>query len=143
MDIMKNQIRSYPSLAASLIFALGALLTPGAALAVNVSKTATAGAYSVTLKVLPAESFRGPKADMVRDGGAEPNLLNGAAHPNHHLVAFERKRQARGGCGGGNQLPPAFLQSGRLEEASSRAHARGRRRARDHSLRQQRGSPFG
>jgi hypothetical protein len=85
---LKKPIRPYPSLAAALIFALGALLIPGATLAVNVSKTATAGAYSVTLKVLPAESFRGPKAEMARDGGAEPNFLNGPEHPNHHLVAF-------------------------------------------------------
>jgi len=56
-----------------------------------ISETATAGVYSITLKVLPAESFSAPKAAMVRDGGAEPNLLNGPAHPNHHLVAFVTK----------------------------------------------------
>jgi hypothetical protein len=91
MDIMRNRLRSCPSLAAASIFALAALPTPGAAQAVHVSKTATAGTYSVTLKVLPAESFRGPKAEMARDGGAEPNRLNGSAHPNHHMVAFVKE----------------------------------------------------
>jgi hypothetical protein len=88
---MKNKIRLYPSLAAALIFAFAALLIPGATLAANVSKTAAAGAYSVTLKVLPAESFRGPKTEMARDGGAEPNFVNGPEHPNHHMVAFVKE----------------------------------------------------
>jgi hypothetical protein len=71
-----------------LAFAITSLLLPMAAHAANISKTAVAGTYSVTLKVLPAESFSGPKAEMARDGGAEPNKLNGPAHPNHHMVAF-------------------------------------------------------
>ncbi len=50
-----------------------------------------AGPYSVTLKVLPAESFSGPHAEMVRDAGAKPNLLNGPEQPNHHMVAFVKR----------------------------------------------------
>lgn len=88
---MKTKIRSYPFLAAALIFALGLLLAPGAAQAQTVSKTAKAGIFSVTLKVLPAESFTGPKSAMVKDSGAEPNTLNGPDHPNHHMVAFVKK----------------------------------------------------
>jgi hypothetical protein len=88
---MKFQIRSYASLATASVFTFGALLVPGSAHARTVSKTAAAGAYSVTLKVLPAESFRGPKAEMVRDGGAAPDTLKGSEHPNHHLVVFVAK----------------------------------------------------
>lgn len=91
---MKIQIRFYPSFAAGLTLALGALLVTGAALAQTISQTAKAGDYSVTLKVLPAESFSGPKAEMVQDGGASPNMLNGPMHPNHHLVAFVEKSGA-------------------------------------------------
>lgn len=54
----------------------------------NVSKTAKAGAYSVTLKVLPAESFVGVNHEMARDGGAEPDAVEATPVPNHHLVAF-------------------------------------------------------
>lgn len=75
-------------LAAALILGFGVLLAPIAVHAQVVSKTAKAGSYTVNLKVLPAESFTGAKAAMTRDGGAEPNLLNGPEHPNHHLVAF-------------------------------------------------------
>lgn len=64
------------------------LLMPLAAQAQTISKTARTGVYSITLKVLPAESFGGPHAEMAQDGGAEPNLINGPEHPNHHLVAF-------------------------------------------------------
>ena len=48
----------------------------------------TAGPYSVTLKVLPPESFEGPKAEMAWDGGAKPMPVGAPANPNHHLVAF-------------------------------------------------------
>lgn len=88
---MKKQLPISISLAVALLFALGSLLLPCAAQAQVVSKTAMAGAYSVTLKVLPAESFRGPHAAMTRDAGAQPNFLNGPDHPNHHLVAFVRR----------------------------------------------------
>ncbi|MGH8399338.1 MAG: hypothetical protein ACRETA_14035 [Gammaproteobacteria bacterium] len=82
----KNAVRL--SLAVAMTFAFASLLVPGDAQTLNVSKTAMAGTYSVTLKVLPAESFSGPKAEMVRDSGAEPNTLNGPVPPNHHMVAF-------------------------------------------------------
>ena len=71
--------------------ALSVLLAPVAAQAKNISKTVKAGGYSITLKVLPAESFTGPHSEMTRDGGAEPNDLNGPEHPNHHLVAFVKE----------------------------------------------------
>lgn len=68
--------------------ALGVLLLPANARARQISETASAGPYSVTLKVLPAESFGGPHAEMARDGGAEPIAIDGPTHPNHHLVVF-------------------------------------------------------
>ena len=77
--------------AAALTLALGVLLMPAFAQAGPISKTAKAGVYSITLRVLPAESFTGPKAEMVREGGAEPNTLKGPEHPNHHMVAFVRE----------------------------------------------------
>lgn len=78
-------------LAAALILGFGVLLAPIAAHAQVVSKTAKAGSYTVNLKVLPAESFTGPKAAMTRDAGAQPNRVNGPEHPNHHMVAFIRQ----------------------------------------------------
>jgi hypothetical protein len=77
--------------AAVLAVAAGALLVAPVAQAQTISKTAMAGTYSVTLKVLPAESFSGPKAEMTWDGGAKANAINGPAHPNHHLVVFVEK----------------------------------------------------
>lgn len=74
-----------------LSLALGLALVPAAAHAQTVVKTAMAGSYSVTLRVLPAESFAGPHAAMARDAGAQPDLLSAAVHPNHHLVAFVKK----------------------------------------------------
>lgn len=71
--------------------AVGILLMPLAAQAQKISKTARTGGYSITLKVLPAESFGGPNAEMARDGGAEPNDINGPEHPNHHLVVFVKE----------------------------------------------------
>ncbi len=61
---------------------------PACVQAQEVSKTETAGEYSITLKVLSAESFSGPKAEMVRDGGAKAVNVNTSEQPNHHLVAF-------------------------------------------------------
>jgi hypothetical protein len=57
----------------------------------SVSQTQKAGNYTVTLRVLPAESFTGMNAAMVRDGGAEPVMEGGPAYPNHHMVAFIKK----------------------------------------------------
>lgn len=74
--------------------ALAALITvplqakePGNAIV----KTETVGHYEVTLKVLPAESFTGPNAEMQWDGGAEAVHLDSPEQPNHHLVAFIKK----------------------------------------------------
>jgi hypothetical protein len=53
-----------------------------------ISETRMAGAFSVTLKVLPAESFAGADAEMTRDGGAPANMVKGPEHPDHHMVAF-------------------------------------------------------
>lgn len=75
-------------LIAALAFAFTALLVPHSALAQAVSQNAMAGKYSVTLKVLPAEAFKGSGAEMVRDGGAQPETVNGPKHPNHHMVVF-------------------------------------------------------
>lgn len=82
------RVRHY---AAVLAVATGALLVASVAQAQTVSKNAMAGAYSVTLKVLPAESFSGPNAEMAWDGGAKANAVNGPVHPNHHLVVFVEK----------------------------------------------------
>jgi len=79
------------SSAAALVLALGTLLVPGSAHAQHITKTAQAGAYSVTLEVLPPEAFAGEDAPMVRDGGATPNAVDGPVDPNHHLVAFVKK----------------------------------------------------
>lgn len=88
---MKTKTQDYSFLAAVLVFTLGFLLVPGAAQAQTISKKAKAGVFSVNLKVLPAESFTGPKSAMVKDAGAQPNTLNGPEHPNHHMVAFIKK----------------------------------------------------
>ena len=90
LNSMRGKISFKLSLAV-LACALGILLVPVAAQAQTISKTAKTGDYSITLKVLPAESFSGPHADMARDGGAEPNDINGPKHPNHHLVAFVKE----------------------------------------------------
>lgn len=91
---MRNREVVRFSLVMAPIFALVCLLLPRAAQAQNVSTTAMAGSYSVALKVLPAESFRGPKAAMARDGGAQPEYLDGPTHPNHHMVAFIKENGA-------------------------------------------------
>jgi hypothetical protein len=75
-------------LAAVSFLSVTFLLLPSAAQCRAISKTAKLGAFSVTFKVLSAESFTGPKAEMIRDGGAQPVLLRSAEHPNHHVVAF-------------------------------------------------------
>lgn len=59
-----------------------------------ITRTRQAGPYSVTLKVLPAESFEGPGAEMVWDGGAKPVPLGAPAGPNRHLVAFIERNGA-------------------------------------------------
>lgn len=85
----RNSVRL--SLAAALAVAFIALLAPHSAQAQAVSKTAKAGPYSVNLKILPAEGFMGEHAPMKREGGAMPEKVNGAKHPNHHMVVFIKK----------------------------------------------------
>ena len=75
----------------ALSLALGVSFVPSTAQAQMIDKTATAGVYSVTLKVMPAESFSGTHPEMVRDAGAKPNMLNGPVHPNRHIVAFVKE----------------------------------------------------
>ncbi len=94
LSIMRNRDVVRFSLVMAPIFALASLLLPCAAQAQNVSSTAMAGAYSVTLRVLPAEAFTGPQAMMVRDSGAEPEHVDGPMHPNHHMVAFIKENGA-------------------------------------------------
>ncbi|HUY80464.1 MAG TPA: hypothetical protein VMU92_01930 [Acidobacteriaceae bacterium] len=89
-----NRVHFYPILAVALIFAFGGLCAVGTAQDKPVSKTAKAGEYSVTLKVLPAESFTGPHHAMVHNGGAAAVTLKGAEAPNHHLVVFIEKNGA-------------------------------------------------
>lgn len=74
-----------------MTFSFVGLLTPNTSRAQNISKTAKAGPVSVMLKVLPAETFRGPHATMVRDAGARPMLLSHSPKPNHHLVVFLKR----------------------------------------------------
>jgi hypothetical protein len=78
-------------LIAALTIAFGSMLLTYTAHAQAVSKTAMAGAYSVTLRVLPPEAFQGAHAPMERDARAKPNSVNGPKHPNHHLVAFVKE----------------------------------------------------
>jgi hypothetical protein len=85
---MKKDTVVRSSFVVGLILACASLLFPRSAPAQNVSETAMAGKYSLTLKVLPAESFQGPHAEMMRDGGAMADTAHGAAAPNHHLVVF-------------------------------------------------------
>jgi hypothetical protein len=81
------------SLASTVLLVLGAA---GIAHAVGqhaISKTQQAGPYSVTLKVLPPESFMGSTAEMAWDGAAKPVTLGAPANPNHHLVAFIEREE--------------------------------------------------
>jgi hypothetical protein len=78
-------------LVVGLTFICASLLPPHITWAQNVSETGTAGKYSLTLKVLPAESFEGPHAEMTRDAGAMANMAGGEAAPNHHLVVFVKE----------------------------------------------------
>lgn len=88
---MKPKFRFLSSLAAASLLTLAIVSMPGAVRAQAISRTARVGPYTVTLKVLSAESFRGAKAEMVRDSGAEPHYLNGPGQPNHHMVVFITK----------------------------------------------------
>jgi hypothetical protein len=85
---MRNENAICLSLLMALTFVFASLILPSAAQAQKISEKAMAGTYSVTLKVLPAEAFSGPHAEMAWDAGAKADMLSGAAGPNHHLVAF-------------------------------------------------------
>ena len=88
---MRKQASITVSVFVALSLALSVLFVSSIAQAQMIDKTAMAGVYSVTLKVMPAESFSGTHPEMVRDAGAKPNLLNGPTHPNRHLVAFVKE----------------------------------------------------
>lgn len=77
---------------AALAFAFGTFLASCAAQAKSLSHTTQVGPYTVTLKLLPAESFSGGHSSMEWDGGAKPHMLNQAPHPNHHMVVFVKKQ---------------------------------------------------
>jgi hypothetical protein len=72
------------------IFALGATIASAGSVK-DVTETAMSGPYSITLKVLPAESFSGPSAAMTWDSGAKAVLLSSPLHPNHHMVVFVKR----------------------------------------------------
>ena len=71
-----------------MTISLGFFFSSNVAKAQNISKTEMAGKVSVTMKVLPAEQFKGPGAEMKWDGGANPDMMSNTSKPNHHLVAF-------------------------------------------------------
>jgi hypothetical protein len=91
VDGMKTKTRLYASLGVAMTLALGLAAVSTPARAGTISEMGMAGPYSVNLKVLPAESFTGPKAEMVRDSGAKPCRETSPEHPNHHVVAFVKK----------------------------------------------------
>ena len=74
-----------------MLVSLGFLFSSHDAKAQKISQTQMAGNVSVTMKVLPAEHFKGPGAEMKWDGGANPDYISGSSKPNHHLVAFLKK----------------------------------------------------
>lgn len=76
---------------ATLAVASMSLLAPAAVYAQNVSKTAKVGPYSITFKLLPAESFSHKRGGMVWDAGAPADGKNSPSHPNHHMVAFVKR----------------------------------------------------
>ncbi len=71
-----------------LTFPLLGLVPAGTLQAQVISQTSKAGPVWVTLKILPAESFRGTDAKMKRDGGAKAVLLSSSPKLNHHMVVF-------------------------------------------------------
>ncbi|MGH9685942.1 MAG: hypothetical protein ACRD5K_02490 [Candidatus Acidiferrales bacterium] len=91
---MKKQTSVLPRLRfllAVLTATIALIFVPIASRAQNVNEVARSGAYTINLKLLPAESFEGPHPAMVHDGGAMPVLVNGPEHPDHHLVVFIKK----------------------------------------------------
>jgi hypothetical protein len=91
---METAMRSLVTYMGTLALAAGALALPRPITAQDVSQTVTSGPYTVTLKVLPAESFKGVDAEMTRDGGAMPDTLDSPNPPNHHMVVFVEENGA-------------------------------------------------
>jgi len=60
--------------AATIAFAFGAFLASCATQAKTVSESVTVSSNQATLKLLPATAFAGLHSEMVRDGGAKPDL---------------------------------------------------------------------
>ena len=73
---------------AATLLAAALLLNLSLARAQNVSETVTAGVYTITLKILPAEAFTGPNATMERESGAQANAMAVPGHQIHHMVVF-------------------------------------------------------
>lgn len=80
-----------PLAGAALAFALVSLPAPAATHPQAGSQTAMAGTYSVTLRLMPAASFAGPRATMAWDGGAKPRPVTAPDRPDRRLVAFVTK----------------------------------------------------
>lgn len=79
----------YTTLACTVLASLlGTLPVPATAGGRIYRAASIAGDYSVTLELLPPASFTGSKADLVRDGGAEPTRLGGSKPPNHRFAVF-------------------------------------------------------
>lgn len=89
---MKIKFSGHFALVAALaIMTLGFLSPTLNAQTKNVNETKMDAGYMIDLKVLPAESFQGPKEQMTRESGAKAVLENSPERPNHHMVVFVRK----------------------------------------------------
>lgn len=87
------------------------LLVPSMARAESVSQTKIVDGCTVTLRVLPPESYDGPHSAMISAGGAAPYALDSAIKPTHHMVVFLSKD--------GKPIEQAHVQIGyRLESES-------------------------
>lgn len=84
----KFSFRAIVPFALLMLFALVVAIRPAEA---QIVKNARAGQYLLTLKVAVAESFNGHHPEMIHDSGAPPVQVDGAEHPNHHLVIFVDK----------------------------------------------------
>ena len=118
-------LRRNPRNAFLAVLFLAALICSGTAFAGHagrkVSATKVKGPYSITLKLLPAESFVGrgkagqasSKGEMVNAGGAHPVGKHSSHNPNYHLVAFIKKS--------GRPLEHADVEIHYKREASTRS----------------------
>jgi hypothetical protein len=73
------------------VLATATVLLTSSSRAQNVNEVVRSGPYTFNLKVLPPETFHGAHAEMMHDSGAPAMAMNGAEHPNHHLVVFIKK----------------------------------------------------